>query len=234
MRNGHAACFVALLVPLCLLTASCVSSGDDKTPKRYASPIAVFDAYRKARDKRDSRVVFSLLTPEAQNDAVFESFFACMEQGSKEMGPNISQYVGIGIATLEDDYEKQYKEKHGIDLAKVRAGHENDPKFVPPPHDEQLWRNAVASHVKDKAGFCEAVAKHFDERAANRHEENPVWPLGDLEHLVVQGDTATGSAKETILPRGGESPLKPGQSPPIYQKPFKFRQVNGGWLLDSQ
>ena len=106
-------------------------------------------------------------------------------------------------------------------------------RLSPPPHDEQLWRDAVTANIKDKAGFYEAVAKHLDERAAKRHEKNPVWPLGDLEHLVVHDDTATGSAKETILPRGGESPLKSGPSPPIHEKTFKFRRINGSWSLDS-
>ena len=155
-----------------------------------------------------------------------------MEQGSGEMGPIVPKYVDARAAV--DDYEKQYKKKHGIDLAKFRADHQHDRTFVtPPPQDEQLWRDAVVSHVKDKLGFCVAVAKHFDERDANRHEEKPVWSLGDLEQLVVQGDVATGHAKETMLPRGGESPRKPGQPPPIYDKPFEFRRLNGGWLLDS-
>jgi hypothetical protein len=231
MSSGSTAWFAVSLVPLFLLVASCENSGCDKTPTRYQSPKAVFDAYREAQGKREWRKVFSLLTPEMQNDAAFESFFACMEQGSKEMGPIVPQYVEV--ATLNEDYQRQYKKKHGIDLAKVEQGHENDPTFVPPPLDEQLWRDVLAAHIKDKAGFCEAVAKHFDERNAKRHEVDPIMPLGDLEHLVVNDDTATGSAKKTILPRPGESPLKPGQAPPIYEKPFKFRRINGEWLLDS-
>jgi hypothetical protein len=235
MSSGFTAGSLTSFVSILLFAASCASSGDDKkdagTQKRYPSPTAVFDAYRKARDKRDVRTFFSLLTPRAQSDVVFESFFECMEVGSEEMGAIVPKYVDV--ATLDDDYDKQYKKKHGIDIAEVSAGHDNDPTFVPPPYDEQLWRDVVVAHVKNKAEFCEAVEKHFDKTAADRHEENPVFPLGDLEHLVVKGDTATGSAKETILPRGGESPRKPGQSPPVYEKPLKFQRVNGGWLLDS-
>jgi hypothetical protein len=225
---------VVLLAPVLLSTVSCAGSGHDQTDKAtqgYASPQAVFNAYQEARMNREDRNLFSLLTPEAQNDAVFESFFACMEQGSKEMGPIVPQYVDL--ATLGDDYEKQYKKKHGIDLAKFRAEHEHDRTFVaPPPHDDQLWRDVVAAHIKDKAGFFEAVAKHFDERDAKRHEEAPVSPLGELEQVVVHDDMATGHAKMTILRRPGESPPK-SEKPSVYEKPFKFRRLNGGWLLDS-
>jgi hypothetical protein len=98
-----------------------------------------------------------------------------------------------------------------------------------------LWRDAIVAHVKDKAGFFEAVVKYLHERSAKRHDERPVSPLADLEDLDVRGDTATGHAKETIVPNvaGGESPLVPGRSPQIYEKPFAFRRINGGWLLDS-
>ncbi len=235
MSSAFTAGFLTLCVPIFLLAASCASSGDGKTEsgtqKRYASPTAVFDAYREARAKRDARTIFSLSTPQVQSDTVFESLFSCMErQGAdaitgrrseaEEIGRIVGKYFDDQAAV--DEYNKQYKKKHGT-----------DPRT--PPHNDQLWYDAVTAHVKDKAGFVEAVAKHFEESTAKRHEENPISPLGDLEHLVVQGDTATGSAKETILRRiaSGESPPKAGGPPSTHDKPFKFRRVNGGWLLDS-
>ena len=115
------------------------------------------------------------------------------------------------------DYERKYKDKHGVDLAKIGAGHESDPKFVPSNSDRDLLRDAVAAHVKDKTGFFEAVAK--------LQEKKTVSPLGELEELTVEGNSATGHAKVTIVPdvEGGESPLKPGQPPVVDDKPFKFR-----------
>ncbi len=228
--------FTAMLAPVLMFAVSGTSSGkdkaDSKTAKRYESPKAVFEAYREAYNHRDDSKYFSLLTPETQNGAVFEAFFECAMVG-RETVPITSKYVDE--AAIENDYEKQYKAKHHIDFAKAYAGHEHDPKFVPPPHDGQLFCDAVAAHVKDKAGFYDAVAKYFKERAAKHHDEPPICPLGDLEELTVQGDTATAHAKVTILPNvaGGETPIKPGESPAIYDKPFKFRRVNGGWLLDS-
>jgi hypothetical protein len=192
---------------------------------RYASPTAVFEAYREARGSRDTRTCFSCLTPVMQDEVVFQTFFECAERNSKEDQALIKSQIDLSAAN--DDYEKRYKVKHGIDLPKVRAGHENDPKFVPPANDDGLLRDAVAAHVKDIPGFVEAAAKLSKER--------PVSPLGDLRDLVVQGDTATGHAKVTIVPNvaGGETPVKPGESPAVYDRPFKFRRVDGGWLINS-
>jgi len=231
MCSGSKVSFAALLIPLFVLTASCANSGDDKTPNRYPSPKAVFDAYREARAKRDAWAVFSLSTPQVQSDTVFGSLFSCMERqgtdtikGWRSEAEEIGRIVGkyFDDQAVADEYNNQYKKKHGTDP-------------LTSPHDDKLWYDAVTAHVKDKAGFVEAVAKHFEESAAKRHEQDPLSPLGDLEVLVVHGETATGHAKMTILPRvaAGESPLRPGQSPAIYDKPFKFRRVNGGWLLDS-
>ena len=148
------------------------------------------------------------------------------------MGSIVSKYFD---PVPFEDFQKQYKKEHRIDYAKAMAAYQKDPMNAANPDDLQLKVDVVAAHVKDKAGFVEAVAKHFVESAAKRHTLDPVDPLGDLEHLFVKGDIASGLAKITILPKvaGGEGPLKPGQSPAVYDKPFKFRRVNGGWLLDS-
>ena len=249
MKFGNSITNVAFLAPLLLFAAPGGCAGDEKvnpaTEKRYESPKAVFTAYREARRDGDVRKIFSLWTPKVQDTAVFESFFACGERGGADTitghtaeANEISQLFGkyIDGRTLEEDYYKEYKKKHGVDLKKFMTEHQHDKAPVtPPPQDDQLWQDAVAAHIKDKAGFVAAVAKHFKERDAKRHTEPPVLPLGDLEHLAVHGDTASGTAKETILPyvAGGESPLKPGETPPVYEKPFKFRRMDGGWLIDS-
>jgi hypothetical protein len=133
----------------------------------------------------------------------------------------VNKYVDPALFA---DYEKDYKKKHGIDFAKFMAEHQHD-RTPPPTHDEQLWRAAVVAHIKDKAGFVEAVATL---------SKDPVWPpLGELDRLFVQGDTATGHAKETLVPRPGEPPPKPGKSPLVIDTTVGFRRVNGGWLIDS-
>ncbi len=129
------------------------------------------------------------------------------------------------MAGIEEEYEKKYKAKHGIDVAKLRAEHGHDPKFEPPVRDDELWVDAVAAHIKDKVGFVEAVAKVSNTDTTS--------PLGELEDVTVKDDTAAGRA--TTLGYHYETP--PGKPPQKitdkHYKDYKFRRVNGGWLLDS-
>jgi hypothetical protein len=217
MRRLSGARIVVAVVPLFALTALYLASADDKAPNRYASPAAVFDAFRKARAKKDMRSVFPLLTPEAQDHCVAESFFSCMEAGSKRTGDVVPKFVDG--AALTDDYDKAYKKKH--DVATAKREQRKNPTSAPPPHDGQLWNEVVVAHVKDKVGFCEAVEKLFG--------NNPVEPLGDLEQVAVDGDTATGKAKLTLGPLPGELPRAVDKIDTTY----RFRKIDGGWLLDS-
>ena len=192
MGSRSATGVLALLFSLLVPTASTSASAEDKTPARYPTPNAVFDAYRDARAKREWRTVFSTLTFKVQNDVVFECFFGCMEHGAKADGLVIQEYLKGDIG---GEYEKRYKQEYG--------GHEHDPNFTPPPSDRDLLRDVVAEHVKDKAGFFDAVEKlHVD----------TIRPLGDLTQVAIKGNTATGRTKITHIPRLGESPTPAGQA----------------------
>jgi hypothetical protein len=187
---------------------------------RYASPTAVFDAYREAREKRDWRKCFSLLTLEAQNDALFESFFACGMHDSKESRAILKKY-GLDDAAVGDALRKKYKEKYGIDIDTAEGAAS---VALLGDSDRDLLVDVVAAHVKDRAGFFEAENNPFVEAT--------VSPFGDLEQLVVHDDTATGRAATSSF--HDETP--PGEATrkvedKIY-KTFYFRRVNGGWLLD--
>src|SRR6476619_640482 len=48
-----------------------------EAPKNYSSPNAVFEAYREACAKGDTRTTFLCLTPELRDEEVFEAYFAC-------------------------------------------------------------------------------------------------------------------------------------------------------------
>ena len=186
---------------------------------RYPSPTAVFDAYREAREKRDWCKCFSLLTPEAQNDALFESFFACGMHDSKESRAILKKY-GLDDAAVGDALRKKYKEKYGIDIDTAEGAAS---VALLGDSDRDLLVDVVAAHVKDKAGFFEAEINQF--------EKNPVSPLGDLDQLVIDDDTATGRAATP-----GFHYETPGKTPRKVEdktyKAFHFRRVNGGWLLD--
>ncbi len=216
---------IALAVSLVVLTIVSALAADD-TSNQYSSPTAVFNAYRQAGAKGDWRKLFSCYTPRVQDGVVCESLFGSAERNSEEDLAILKKYVDL--AGINEEYKSKYKAKHGVDLAKLVAEHEHehDPKFKPPARDDELWVHAVVAHIKDKVGFVEAVAKV---------SEVKLYPKGDLDGLLVRGDTASGHAKETILPdvEHGERPLKPGESPAVYDRHYTFRRIKGSWLIDS-
>lgn len=221
MTSDRTRAYMSRLVLLVFVLASCVCRGDETTngttQERYASPAAVFDAYRKARDEKDSRKVFSLLTPRKQNSMISGAFFFCAIRPSEETRAIVNRFVdGTG---LEDEYNRRYQEKHGIDIAKFKAEHEQDPDYTPLPLDKDLQDEVFAGHVKDKAGFYEAAAKLADGR---------VHPLGRLEQVDIQGDTATGRAESRAIPPVDEPP----RVMPSFYKTIRFKKINGGWLVD--
>jgi hypothetical protein len=220
MRNAPPAGFFAALIPVLLLTVSCASSESDTPPQGYASPAAVFEAYREARIKRDWSKIFFLLTPDAQNDALFEGYFECGIRDSKESNAILSKY-GLDDASLKIPLRKEYQEKYGVDIATLDENSHGEATRTPPSLDRESVVEFVSAQVKDKVGFFGSVA--------NLSRDIPVAPLGDLEQVVIHNDAATGGATMTTAPTLGEPPPVVDKT----HKTFRFRRVNGGWLLDS-
>lgn len=220
--------------------------------KVYSSPDAVFDAYRQAHRSGNWRSFYFLFTLEVQRDMVFEAQFACGEVDGPALEA-IQKKLGPTETETGKKYFEAYKRKHGhgevIDkfLAKAiphweakdreaaGAKAEAAGTATPPeeaalvealPNDEELNRQAIYDATKDKVGFFEEVQKVLE----NGRNSNII---GDLRQVDIKDDKATGRAEITIVPTPGETPPKSGGSRPPYDKPFKFRRINGGWLLDS-
>jgi hypothetical protein len=230
MSGGHTAGFVAVLPPLFLMASLWASSADDSPPKRHPSPKAVFDAWREARARRDWRTCFYLLTREVQDYAVFESYFSCAINDSKDTNAILKRFA-VDEATLTSDLRREYKAKHGVEPAddkSLQDALEKEYKAqhgVPPDSPHDVMSDILSRRIKDKAGFCES--------AANVLSDRPASPIGDLEQVVVQDDTATGHASV----QGFHHETPPGGAPRKVEdkldKTFRFRKVDGGWLLDS-
>lgn len=220
---------VALLLPLFLSAGPWACSANDGHTKRYASPKAVFDAYREVHARRDYRMCFSLLSLERQDDAVFEAFFACAMHPQKTNA--ILKRYGVDEATLTSDLRREYEAKHGVEPAGDKALDDDlDKEYeaahgVPPASRRDVMCDVLRRRIKDKAGFYEA--------AVNLLVDHPPSPIGDLEQVTVKDDTATGRA--TVSNFHCESP--PNEAPRRVEdrldKTFRFRKVNDGWLLDS-
>lgn len=153
---------------------------------------------------------------------------------SKEELAILTKYC-LDNATLAQTLTNEYKEKHGAypeddaaldgflkmeyaadraESGKVESGAE------PGPVPRAVVCNILAAHIKDKAGFFDAVAML---------SKRPISPLGGLEQIIVRGDTAAGSAKLTYIPTPGESPRIVNPT----DKAFRFRKVDRGWSLES-
>ena len=230
MSVGRTANLATWLLPLLLMAGPWACPADDGPPKRHPSPKAVFDAWREARVRRDWRTCFSLLTSEVQDYVVFESYFSCSIKDSKESNAVLKRY-GADWETLTNDLRRESKTKHGVEPTddkvlwdalekEYKASH-----GIPPHSTHHLLTDILRGHLKDKAGFCEAAAKVLP--------NNPASPIGDLERVTVQGDTATGHAAVSVA----QQTMPPGEAfgkiEDKLDKKFQFREVDGGWLLDS-
>jgi hypothetical protein len=216
--------------------------------KTYSSPTEVFDASRQAVRSGDWRGFYFQCTPEIQCDLVFEAVFTCGIKNDPTLNA-IQKKFGPAETAFEKRYWEEFKRKHGhaelIDkfftkaipyweLKDKRAGgtETGQAGMVPPPpksaamkalpKDEELLRLALYDVTKDKVAFFAEARKFIGkDRKPNI--------IGDLKQVTIKGDTATGRAKVTILPQPGDSLQKVRKT----DKTFKFRRVNGSWLLDS-
>ena len=83
------------LLPIFLSGRPQVGHGGEIAQDRYSSPTAVFSAYREASRRKDWRKLFACLTPEKQNDLIFECFFACAEKNSTEARAIVKSHIDV-------------------------------------------------------------------------------------------------------------------------------------------
>lgn len=261
MRNLTSSFFLLAVLSVAFVLLSHESTAAEKPnsdlPKGYASPGAVFEAYRVAHEKQDYRTVFFCLTPESQELAVFETYFAAnMHLNNPKMVAVLKQY-GVEEKGIEGEYYKRYWDKHGIDLAKVIADQEkarekakkspekqkNAPtqgiavRLVPAPEGEP--GNARPSlPPTDQDLLQKALLARIADRAgfvaavekvlANK-EGHPGF--SKLENLTIQGDTATGCAN-TIIDHWEAEQGKPEKKVgDVVKVTFHFRKWKGSWFI---
>jgi hypothetical protein len=120
MYTSHRLAFGGLLASSFVFAwfiASNGAEGPDLRPQtRYESPNAVFNAFKEAREKRDARRVFSLLTRKCQDREVFEAYFECGFEAANESKKGSSSEGEAILAkfvdkSLVEDAEKEYKKR---------------------------------------------------------------------------------------------------------------------------
>jgi hypothetical protein len=236
MRYRIRTLMVLAVVSLILAGPSCVGQSS-KTPAAtsgvvYSSPIAAFNAYRDALSKRALRKCFQCLTPEAQADAIFETYFACGMLASDEVATLCKKYVG-DPDTFHREYERRYKEKHGVSIEEVRAKEQAEPPRGPTAtSDRELLVEVLNARIQDRAGFYEAANNLIEHLTRDPADQNTQRSKQELRDVVVKGDKATGTIDVVVISYHSSpgEPMKREESK--YPRILHFRKLNGGWLID--
>ena len=250
MRKGHA--FVVAVGVLVSLQAELLPQ-DRPTPKSaaqaptvYATPNAVFDAYREAIAKNDTRTVLLCQVPEMRGDA----YQAFVSSGMAADKPKVVAVLKkFGTEAIWPQYVKQYKSKHGVDPEKAEVEYDaklekalsdyyarhgkNAPypeaivkQLGAEPRDEQLLRSIANQKIPDSIAFIAEL-----EDAARNADSEPNL-LGPLKNLRIKGDTAEAETTQAIYGISSEGAGKPNkrfrQDVPM---PINFRKTKAGWLI---
>lgn len=252
---------LAVVVMVGLFVMAVKSIIDERSPTVYSSPRAVFDAYIKAQNKGNWRTVFSCLTSESQELEVFEMLIACETTGAYQKALAVRKKYGADDAALNAAYYKKYKEKHGVDIAKLIAERENNAKKAAESRKKQGKKEPASGSTPiatagpseelgpplpphDEDLVREVVSAQIKDKAGffedankaivNAHDVELEPRIGQLEGVNIEGDRARGSAKVMIFhleSTHGEATRKVGHT---VEMTFHFRRVNGGWLLAVQ
>jgi hypothetical protein len=114
------------------------------------------------------------------------------------------------------------------------SGAEQTPARCDHPHDEDLYREVVGDQIKDNVGFFVEVTRLLTQM----EHDSPTGDLspeilGDLEQVSVNDDVATGRAevRHFHLEARNAEPLRKVAT--TSYTTYRFRRLNGGWLIES-
>jgi hypothetical protein len=255
---------VGLGVILCaiLLNSEAQTKPPSATPaKAYSSPQEVFDALRDATDRQDWRTVFLCQTPNARDNLVFETYFACnMHLHNPQVLAVLKKY-GADPAVITADYYKRYHKKHGVDIAKLIAQRADKRAEAAVAYLQKQGKNVRAQNNRgdvvpvpvteadigpplpgtDEKLFHEVVSARVADKAGFFEAANKIImdkemlpKIGQLTELTVRGNTATGHATKTLYHFStavGQTPQKGAQS---FTLTYHFQKTPRGWLLERE
>jgi hypothetical protein len=221
----------------------------------YATPTAVFDAYRVAIAKKDAATEAHCQVKEIREDA-YQSYIGGGYAAAirPEMAPAVAAAIKkFGAEGVSDEHIKRFKAKYGYDPIKAQAEYEakmqktiddyrkkhpEEPPYSdgelaavrplggPPENlDEGLLRAVVNEKIADKVGFVIAIEE------ATRNKKIVEQSIGPLKNIKIRGSTATGEATVTLK----LNDALPGQPANILtttsESKFFFRRTEEGWLI---
>jgi hypothetical protein len=215
MRKGSA--FTVILLGLASWPGRAAAQGPQApkpaadAPKAYASPQAVFDAFRGARAKGDKRTEFYCLTPEGRDGEVLGAYLVCKLTKDTPKMAAVRKQFGVEESVVDAEVEKRFR---GVQQ---------------PPWEAvmDVCRRVVNEKVTDKVGFVVAM-----DEARGRPDYDRAR-IGPLKGVRVQDDTAIGQAAVSTY----HLSRKPGMQKDekvwtTEDEPFRFRRTKDGWLID--
>src|SRR4051794_40864017 len=104
------------LFPACAEELGGIPVSSVRVANEFSSPQAVFKSFREAGKNGDWRRCFHCLTPDKQRRTLFELFLECAESGSGETRQIMAAHIG-DPDKFRDEYDNQYKAKHGVDAS---------------------------------------------------------------------------------------------------------------------
>jgi len=236
-RYRHRTLMIVLAIgPLLAAALSCMqrdaNTSGAVSKVVYASQKEVWNAYQRAYRKRDLRKCFECLTPEAQADAVFETFFACGMQASDEVATLCKQYTG-DPDTFHKEYLRRYKEKHGVSIEDVRAKEQIEPPRGPTAtSDRELLVEVLNARIQDRAGFYEAAHNLIEHLGRDPADQNNQQPEQELRDVVTKGDKATGTIDVFVVSYHSSNGEPSQREESKFPKTLNFCKIGGGWLID--
>jgi hypothetical protein len=154
---------VAVCVYVALLAGMSAVFSADATPekhvaKSYSSPQEAFNAWRAAMEKHDWRTAFLSETPSARNAEVFALFVECGMKGGPKVQALLKKFgVEDASGQLNAEYDRRYKEKHGVDIGRLTA----DRKAKEDKLTAEFFKKRAASGIRDDPNV--AVPVEIDE-----------------------------------------------------------------------
>jgi hypothetical protein len=226
----------------------------------YKSPNEALEAYRRANQMKDWQGVLDTETPPRIDADVYEALI-CGFATNVPKGAEIARKYGIDSPQLDLDYGRLYKEKHGVDIAKLKAerklneaklNQQSPPQVIVDKRTGQVSSFGTWDYSKltpalpepDEAllrrAFFDKLGKRKREYYCDIHDASGPFgqtPLtGDLQNLVVNGDKATGVVKVIYMVQGVRH--EPNgrdirlSNPHETVVPLRFEKTGAGWLLD--
>jgi hypothetical protein len=228
----------------------------------YKSPSEVLQAYRHASQAKDWQGVLNTETPRKIDADVYEAFCMCGLATNVPKGAEIARKYGIDSRQLWLDYERLYKAKHGVDIAKIIAERSaNEAKLYqqpPPPQTSapnrtgQVGRPGTQDYSKltlalpedDETLVRQALFDKLGKKTRDYYcdLQDAFGPFGDtplsgeLQNLVVTVNKAKGVVKQIYMVKGLSAALNGRSVPFSYPSetvvPLRFEKTEAGWLLD--